>query len=219
MRHSIFRIGIRLCAVLPLTALSVLAQSHTASDLAAKVDARYNHLASLRANFTEHFTGLNLDRTESGTVTMKKPCRMRWDYSTPTGKVFVLDGRNAWFYSPGDAQAQHVPAKTLDDLRSPMRYLLGHTHLDKDFAGLQATSIPGGYKLTGVPQGMAQSVLLVTLEITAEGQLLALRIQDTDGTTTEFRFINIQENLPLKDSDFLFTPPDGVPVVDAMPPI
>jgi outer membrane lipoprotein carrier protein len=209
-----------LCAVLPLAAISLCAQTPTAASIAAKVDARYDHMASLQAEFSEHFSGLNLDRTETGTLWMKKPGRMRWSYSSPAGKVFVLDGKNAWFYSPGDAQAQHIPAKKLDDLRSPMRYLLGHTHLEKEMPGLALAALAGGnYRLTGIPKGMEQSVRLVTLDVTGDGLLLAIRVEDSDGTVTEFRFTGMRENGPMKDADFLFTPPAGVTVVESLPPI
>ena len=96
------------------------------------MDDHYNHLHTLRARYTEHYTGMGLDRTESGTLTLKKPGLMRWSYDAPTGKLFVLDGKFAWFYTPGDAQVSRAPAKQLDDLRSPLRLLLGHTQLAKE---------------------------------------------------------------------------------------
>ena len=97
-----------------------------------KVDDHYNHLSSLRTHYTEHYNGMGMDRAEEGTLLLKKPGRMRWNYADPVGKVFVLDGKFAWFYTPGDTQAQRIPAKELDDLRSPLRFLLGHTQLKKE---------------------------------------------------------------------------------------
>ena len=191
----------------------------TAAAFAATVDAHYNHLASLRTAFTERFSGFNRERVESGTLTMKKPGRMRWDYSSPTGKTFVMDGQNAWSYSPGDAQAYRIPAKQLDDFRSPMRYFLGHANLQKELATLTIKLIAGGYSLSGAPKGMQDTVRLITIEATPAGAMTALRIDQADGTTTEFHFSNMQENPTLKNSDFLFTPPAGIPVTDAMPPI
>ena len=73
-----------------------------------------------------------MQRTESGTLLLVKPGRMKWEYSSPPGKIFLLDGKYAWFYTKGDAQVQRIPAKELDDLRSPLRFLLGHTNLEKE---------------------------------------------------------------------------------------
>ena len=42
-----------------------------------RVDDHYNHLSSLRAHYTEHYSGMGMDRTEEGTLLLKKPGRMR----------------------------------------------------------------------------------------------------------------------------------------------
>ena len=106
--------------------------SLSAHEIAQRVDRHYNQLHSLRAGFTETYEGLGVKRTESGTLLLLKPGRMKWDYSSPAGKIFLLDGKFAWFYSRGDSQVQRIPAKELDDLRSPLRFLLGHTELEKE---------------------------------------------------------------------------------------
>ena len=71
----------------------------------------------------------------------------------PVGKVFVLDGKFAWFYTPGDAQATRVPAKQLDDLRSPLRFLLGHTQLKKELDNLDGGAGWFGVSDLGCSQG------------------------------------------------------------------
>src|SRR5205814_4608223 len=116
------------------TALSsnLPAQQPNAHDLAKRVDRHYNQRHSLKAQFAETCEGLGRIRSESGTLLLLKPGRMRWDYSNPLGKLFLLDGKYAWFYSKGDPQVQRVAAKQLDDLRSPLRFLLGHTQLEKE---------------------------------------------------------------------------------------
>jgi|ERR1700678_1439475 outer membrane lipoprotein carrier protein len=184
-----------------------------------KVDEHYNHLNSLRAHYTERYSGMGMDRTEEGTLLLKKPGRMRWSYASPVGKVFVLDGTFAWFYTPGDAQASRVPAKQLDDLRSPLRFLLGHTQLSKELDNLTVTPDSSGFRITGVPKGMAQRVKLLSLGVTATGTIERMRLEEVDGAVTEFVFSDIMENVPVKDRDFAFIPPDGVTVVQGLPPI
>ena len=117
-----------LAAALGVSALLSFGQNSppTAHALAQRVDRHYNQLHSLRAGFTESYEGLGMRRTESGTLLLLKPGRMKWEYSDPPGKLFLLDGKYAWFYSRGDSQVQRIPAKELDDLRSPLRFLLGH---------------------------------------------------------------------------------------------
>ena len=110
--------------------------------MAARVDRHYNQLHSLKAGFTESYQGMGVKRTESGTMLLLKPGRMRWDYTSPPGKIFLLDGKFAWFYTRGDRQVQRIPAKELDDLRSPLRFLLGHTELEKEMSGLTVARGP-----------------------------------------------------------------------------
>ncbi len=184
-----------------------------------KVDDHYNHLNSLSARYTEHYAGMGMDRTESGALLLKKPGRMRWAYDQPAGKVFILDGKFAWFYTPGDPQAQRIPSKQLDDLRSPLRFLLGHTQLAKELDTLTVTPDGPSFRIAGVPKGMAQRLKLLTLTVTPAGAIQAMRLEEVDGAVTEFTFSAMQENVPVKDSDFLFTPPAGVTVINGLPPI
>jgi outer membrane lipoprotein carrier protein len=184
-----------------------------------RVDDHYNHLASLRTHYVEHYSGMGMDRAEEGTLLLKKPGRMRWSYAAPVGKVFVLDGKFAWFYTPGDAQATRVPAKELDDLRSPLRFLLGHTQLKKELDNLTVVAEGSGFRIAGVPKGMAQRVKLLTLGVTVTGAIETMRLEEVDGAVTEFAFSGMQENVPVKDADFVFAPPAGVTVVNGQPPI
>jgi outer membrane lipoprotein carrier protein len=129
--------------------------SPSAKELAQRVDRHYNSLHSLKAGFSETYQGLGTDRTESGTLLLLKPGRMKWDYSSPPGKIFVLDGKYAWSYTRGDAQAERIPAKELNDLRSPLRYLLGHAELGRELDNLKvAPAANGQFTLTGIPKGM-----------------------------------------------------------------
>jgi outer membrane lipoprotein carrier protein len=189
------------------------------SAIVRKVDDHYNRLNSLSARYTEHYAGMGMDRTESGALLLKKPGRMRWSYDQPAGKVFILDGKFAWFYTPGDPQAQRIPAKQLDDLRSPLRFLLGHTQLAKELDTLTVTPDGASFRISGIPKGMAQRLKLLTLTVTAAGAIQAMRLEEVDGAVTEFTFTAMQENVPVKDSDFLFTPPAGVTVINGLPPI
>jgi outer membrane lipoprotein carrier protein len=194
--------------------------SLSAHDLAQRVDRHYDQLHSLKAGFTENYAGLGMQRTESGTLLLEKPGRMKWEYSLPPGKIFLLDDKYAWFYTKGDAQVQRIQAKKLDDLRSPLRFLLGHTNLEKEIGNLTAAAAPnGGFTLTGQPRGQEKRVTRLTLMVTAAGAITAIEIEEADGALTRFTFTDEQTNVAIPPQTFLFTPPPGVPVVDALPPV
>jgi outer membrane lipoprotein carrier protein len=198
----------------------VRAQSLSVTDLASRVDHPSNALHSLQINFTQHYQGMGMDRRESGVLLLKKSGRMRWTYSNPAGKLFILDGHNAYFYSPGQTTAQRAPAKELSDLRSPISLLLGHTKLEKELHGLTMEPAANGlYMLTGVPKGMENRVASLRLTVTPDGVIRSMEVDETDGVRNTFHFSNAKPNAPAPDSAFVFTPPAGVQVVEGMPPV
>jgi len=150
-----------------------------------------------------------------------KPGRMKWDYSSPAGKLFLLDGKYAWFYSSGDSQVQRIPARELDDLRSPLRFLLGRTELEKEMDNL--TLLPAGssglFTLSGQPRGEEKRVARLALTVTADGTITGIEVEETDGALTRFTFAGEADNAPVSPDTFRFKPPAGIPVVDALPPV
>jgi outer membrane lipoprotein carrier protein len=194
--------------------------AQSAQQLAATVDHHYNALKRLRVDFTETYSGMGMDRRETGVLLLEKPGRMRWNYAQPPGKVFVLDGKYGWFYTPGDAQVQQIPASKLDDLRSPLRFLLGHAQLAKELSGISITPADNvRFRLRGVPRGMEQRVRSLELTVTPTGTIEDMTLEELDGSRTRFAFQNEQPNPPLPPETFRFTPPPGVPVVQGTPPV
>jgi outer membrane lipoprotein carrier protein len=215
--------SILLKIVIPLLAAKICTAAAAAPDvhtLAQRVDDRYNHLKTLQAEFTELYRGAGMERTESGTLWLKKPGKMRWEYRSPKEKLFLSDGREAWFYLPGDRQARRTPVKKLDDLRSPLAFLLGKTKLEKELQGLSfapdiSPATPGNLVLRGVPKAMADRVSQVLLEINPQDQIARIVIEEVEGSVTEYRFDQQKENLEISDQRFRFDPPAGVEVVEA----
>lgn len=200
-----------------VSAVQVFAQTDVHA-IADKVDQRYNHMQTLEAQFAETYSGAGMTRTESGTLTLKKPGRMRWDYEQPRPKMFLTDGTTAWFYVPGEKQVRRAPVKQLDDLRSPLRYMLGKTKLEKEFVGLSIASgqkplYDGDIVLQGIPKSLADRVANTLVEVSPDGLILRIVIDQMDGSLTEFRFLQQRENVQVPDQRFHFVPPPGVEVV------
>jgi outer membrane lipoprotein carrier protein len=218
LRHTILGwllVGISLAATAP-------AQNNPPPDihqLAHAVDYHYNHLRSLESDFTETYRGDGPDRVESGTLWLKKPRKMRWEYRSPKEKLFVSDGELVWFYLPAEKQLRKTTLRKLDDLRSPLAFLLGKTKLESELTGLskvldQSPSQPGDTLLRGIPRNAVGQVSEVQLEITPLHQIARILLIDADGATTEFRFAGWKENVEMSDTKFQFTPPPGVETVE-----
>jgi outer membrane lipoprotein carrier protein len=200
-----------------------MATAHAAAPdvhaVAQAVDEHYNQLRSLEAEFTETYRGAGMDRVESGILWLKKPGKMRWEYRSPRDKLFLSDGKDAWFYVPGDKQARKTPVRKLEDLRSPLGFLLGKTKLEKElqvlgFAPDVAPLEPGNLVLRGVPRALGDRVSQVLLEIDPHKQIVRIQVDEVDGSTTEYRFRNQKEGVAIDDRQFRFEPPPGVETID-----
>ncbi len=204
-----------------LTLLPVFASNSTPDvhAIAQAVDNRYNHLRTLQAEFAEAYRGAGIERAESGSLWLKKPGKMRWEYRSPREKLFLSDGKSAWFYLPGDRQVRRTSAKNLDDLRSPLGFLLGKTRLEKELDGLSVAPdlpplTPGNIVLRGVPRAMADRINEVVLEVTPDYRIARIQFEEADESVTEYRFSEQRENGEIADQRFRFTPPPGVEIVD-----
>ncbi|HEY1757805.1 MAG TPA: outer membrane lipoprotein carrier protein LolA [Bryobacteraceae bacterium] len=192
----------------------------SAAQVAARVDQHYNALHSLEVHFVQTYEGMGMHRREAGVLLLKKPGKMRWTYTDPDGKLFVLDGKDGYFYSPGESEAQKVDEKKLDDLRSPLRFLLGHTELEKELTGLTAVSDgKGNVVLSGVPKGLEQRVSALKIGAGADGTIRSMTIEETDGVTNRFEFSGEAENVPASNAAFVFVAPAGVHIVSGEPPV
>jgi outer membrane lipoprotein carrier protein len=217
-----------LCALFAVIAPAIRAADAppTAEVLAGRIDRHYNALHSLQTDFVQRYDGLGMHRKESGVLLLKKAAalrfsgKMRWAYSDPAGKLFVLDGHDGYFYSPGSAEVQRIPAKNLDDLHSPLRFLLGHTELEKELTGLQMTpATDGDFVLSGIPKGMEQRITAFSVTASADGTIHGMKIEGVDGVVNTFTFGGERPNAPVADADFVFTPPPGVHVITGIPPM
>ncbi len=202
--------------------LSLAAASAQGADvkaIASAVDAHYNHLRTLQAEFTELYRGSGMERTESGTLWLKKPGKMRWEYRSPKEKLFVSDGKTAWFYVPEDRQARKSSAKKLEDLRSPLAFLLGKTKLEKELRGLSLAPdieplASGDVVLRGVPKGLEDQISEIVLEVTPDNRIARLIMQEVDGASTEYRFSDQQEDVNIQDARFGFKPPAETEIME-----
>jgi outer membrane lipoprotein carrier protein len=133
--------------------------------------------------------------------------------------LFVSDGKDAWFYVPADRQARKTSARKLEDVRSPLAFLLGKTKLEKELQGLSlAPDVSpiqtGDVVMRGVPQALADRVSEILLEITPDHRIARIVIQEVDGSATEYRFSSQKEDVAVGDGKFDFRPPVGTETVD-----
>ena len=208
-----------LFTLLLITSTATTSSAADVRSIAEAVDRHYNHLHTLECEFTEIYSGSDSERTEAGTLWLKKPGKMRWEYRSPKAKLFVVDGKNAWFYVPDERQVRRTSVKKLDDLRSPLAFLLGKTQLEKELQGLSlAPDVPplvaGDMVLRGVPKALTDRLNQVLVEISTDSSIRRIVLQQSDGARIEYRFGEEKEDAKIADQQFQFLVPDGVEVVE-----
>ncbi len=188
------------------------------ADVAAVVrgmEQRYNRAATLRAQFEQrHLVQGRPRRVESGTLVLRKPGRMRWEYDRPAGKLFVSDGKWVWLYSPGAEQVERARLKEADDFRAPLAFLLGRLDLRRTFGTFELEQADGEIRLTASPKSDRMPFTRVEFQLGPDFAIRRLVIHQLDATAMEFLFTGEQLNVAVAEAAFRFQPPPGLPVVE-----
>jgi outer membrane lipoprotein carrier protein len=204
---KVLRLGIALLG------LSAWAADTGLGTLLAGVEARYNRAKTLEVLFREQYTPPGRPpRTESGTLLLRKPGRMRWDYSQPKGKLFISDGKSLWLYTPADNRAEHMKVQESDDMRAPLAFLLGKLNFQKEFRNLTSRPEGDATRITAEPKNDSLPYSVVEFVVTADGRIREVKVTAFDKSILDFTFAQEKVNPPLDGKLFEFTPPAGAVV-------
>jgi outer membrane lipoprotein carrier protein len=198
-----------------LLAVSALAADVPLDDILKGVETRYNQAKSLQVLFRLEYTPAGRPgRVESGILMLRKPLRMRWDYSQPKGKLFIGDGKNLWVYTPADNTAEKMSMKESEDMRTPLAFLLGKLHFRKEFRNLKAVSEAAGTRITAEPKGDNLPYSQVEFVVNGDHQIRQVKVTGFDHSIMDFTFDQERLNPPLDAKLFAFQPPPGAQVVE-----
>lgn len=167
----------------------------------------------MTARFVQTYRSGILGRevVESGTVKIKRPGRMLWEYRSPEKKTFVSDGRTFYFYVPEDRQV--IVRDQGGEKGVAVALLSGELDLLARFEAGFETGPSGRTRLRLSPRRPDPDVERVYLDADGAGRILAIEILDVQGNRSEFRFEDIRENVGLSDRLFRFEVPKGVEVI------
>ncbi len=174
------------------------------------VEARYNRTKTLQVSFTEQYTPAGgPQRTESGTLFLRKPGRMRCEYALPKGKLCVSDGTYLYVYTPADNRAMKMKLKDsfTEDMRAPLAFLLGKLNFDKYFRNLQAHPEGDATRISGEPKNDIYAG--IEFLIGPDDHIRELKITSTDRSVLAFSFSNEKQDPPMSDKLFAFQLPAG----------
>jgi outer membrane lipoprotein carrier protein len=198
-----------------LLPLSLAAAPPDLGPMLKAVEARYNHAQTLQVVFHEAYTAPGQPRrTEGGTLLLRKPGRMRWDYNSPQGKLFVSDGKFLWLYTPSNHTVEKMKIKESDDMRAPLAFLLGKLHFDKEFRNVQSAPAEGGTRITADPKTDSLPYTKVVFVVGPDSQIRRVQVTGYDQSILEFDFDQEKLNPPLEAQLFQFRMPPGAALVE-----
>jgi outer membrane lipoprotein carrier protein len=191
----------------------------SATDTARTLQQKYDRVTDFTASFTHTYEGgvLKKKSVEQGTVQIKKPGKMRWEYTTPEKKTFISDGLKIISYVPADKQAiiSNVPKD--DEATTAVLFLAGKGNLLRDFDVSYADApSPDTIALRLNPRQKQRDYdwLIVAVDKSSM-QIRMLTAADQQGGRSTFQFGNYRENTGLADSVFTFKIPRGTDVISA----
>lgn len=180
------------------------------------IEGRYNRVQSLRLSFTESYAGYHRpSQTESGVLYLRKPGRMRWEYASPPGKVFLSDGKDVFLYTPGDSRAERSRLKQSEDMRAPLAFLLGKLDFSKEFKSFATRVENDATWISAVPKSATLTYTAVDFLAAADGTIRRVRVTGQDQSKLDFTFSDERPNAPVSAAMFIFTAPPGVRIIEA----
>jgi outer membrane lipoprotein carrier protein len=201
-----------LAACLPL-----FAQASATDTVISKVEHRYNNAKTLTVQFSEQYSVEGHPRpAETGTLTLRKAGKMRWDYAKPAGKLFVSDGKMIYLYTAADNKVQQIPVKDTDDMRAPLAFLLGHLDLKKEFRDFTLRPDNGETWLSATAKTDKTPYEKIEMLVNGNGEISRLNILGRDESRLLFELTHEQINPAVNDSLFAFKIPPGAEVVNAI---
>ena len=211
-------------ALAPSPSLRGQGPSPTAEAAAATLQKRYAGVRDFSTDFVHSYAGgvLRKQLTEKGHLLIKKPGRMRWDYTAPEPKQFVSDGVKLYSYLPADKQVLVSTVPPDGDASTPAMFLAGKGDVVRDFTPslveVPDGMAPGSLALKLVPRATQREYewLIVVLD-PQSCRLRGLVTVDGQGGRSTFVFTNLQENVGTADTQFAFKMPPGVDVVTDVP--
>ena len=208
--------------LLTIAVVGTAAAPPTAPELATTLQRKYDAVKDFSADFVHAYEGgvLRKQITERGKLQVKKPGKMRWEYTAPEDKLFVSDGVKMYSYIKQDKQVIVSDVPAADQATTPTLFLAGKGSLTRDFTpslvDAPAGSPPGSQGLKLVPKTRQREYDWLTLVVDpASLAIRGLVTVDAQGGTSRFSFTNMKENVGMADKAFEFKMPRGVEVVHA----
>jgi outer membrane lipoprotein carrier protein len=167
--------------------------------------------------YSAHFQQVVLDegrktlQESSGSLSIERPGKFRWDYDTPYKQQIVGDGSKVWIY---DVELQQVTVRRMSGAlgNTPAMLLAGKAGLKQNFdvTDLGRQGKLDWVKLVPRTRDGGFEDIRIGFE---NGIIRSLELVDGFGQTTRITLSDASENKKIDSKRFAFVPPKGVDVI------
>lgn len=149
---------------------------------------------------------------QHGTFSFERPGKFKWNVAQPYEQLTLSDGKHLYQYDPDLAQ---VIVRSIDESvgTSPAAILFGSGQLDDSFTVSALPESDGLSWLRAEPRSPDAGFAHVDIAF-QNAMPVRLLLLDSFGQTSRIDLKNMVPNPALASDEFIFTPPDGVDVVE-----
>ncbi len=176
----------------------------------------YSNFSRMEAHFKNSLDApaLNQKVVEEGVVYLERGAKMRWDYTTPRGKLAVCDGKTSYLYLPSENQVFVQPVRIGPRAPLAFRLLSGEVDLKREVVCLGASATGGevtlSLRLIKGESGIHQ--LRITL-LKVSGAITGITYKDSIGNVITLELSMIRKPAHLDQKLFNFTPPKDATII------
>jgi outer membrane lipoprotein carrier protein len=180
-----------------------------------ELTALLSQLNTMTAHFQQKvFDGQGvLLQTSSGVMDLKRPGLFRWEINKPSKQILYANGDIVWIYDVDLEQASKQKMTSQVGV-TPAQLLMGTTDKLANEFHISSEKVAAGTRFKLTPKQASDIFSWVELQFNGQ-YLTSMRLADNLGQMTTLRFYKVKMNVPIKDSVFKFTPPNGVDVLSA----
>ena len=185
------------------------------------IQQNYEKVLTFEADFIQKSYIKMMDKTQDvkGTVSIKKPGKMKWDYGAPDTQILISNESTLWLYVPDEEQATKVPIESIYSSNTPALFLAGKGKLTQAFNVESVNLDKDPISITLIPKADDQAMTRLQLFANKKNyQITGSTVYDKLGNKTEIRFSNIKTNREIPEKTFQFQAPANVEVLDYTKP-
>ncbi len=187
-----------------------------------RLHKKYDNVKTFKSEFIQisYFKSANILQKYEGTLYLKRPEMMRWDYTSPEVQSIISNGKKIWYYYPGDNQVNVGKlSKGTESYEMNLIFMIlkGIKKIEDEFSCslIEGKDNRNFYYLQLIPKKAGITIKKVILTISKKDfEIKQSHVFYINGDIIKLILKKSWKNIKIDDSLFNFVPPAGVQVFE-----